>query len=278
MPQRTLGQLVIFSFLLVQLCTGKQLANVTTTEVRGLRGAVHTVLEKTFVYGDDGNKSPGVSRRFTYDRSGYEVESNLYDSRGALRSQRLCRPINNETGAAGKHVYHCTGAGTTTITNDSQGHVKPTVSTVKLPDGSVTTIESFPDGSFRERTVRPDGTVLTHAHFREPSAASANNYGDWYQTVDASNRPLEYIEDTRNGYMRSLTRYDTAGRGGDIRNYDRSGKLLGQSTFKYLLDDAYGNWTEFQIWVLMAGEREAKLHQVTRRTITYYGNDGDGGR
>ena len=276
MPQRTSCALLFLWFLLAQLCFGQQSANVISAEMRGLRGAVHRMVEETFVYGDDGNKFPGVSRRFTYDRSGYEVESNLYGSRGVLRSQTLCMPINTEAMPAENHMYDCTGARTATITNGSHGNENPTVSTTKTPDGAITTIKRFSDGSFRERTVRPDGAVVTHAHHRESTATSANDSGDWYQTVDASNRPLEYIEDSPRGYMKSLTGYDTAGRVTDDSTYDRSGKLLTQTRFKYRLEDAHGNWTEWQIWVSTAGSKEPKLHQVTRRTITYYGNGRDG--
>jgi hypothetical protein len=76
-----------------------------------------------------------------------------------------------------------------------------------------------------------------------------NTYGDWYQTSDANNRPLEFIEEPPTGeYRRILTRYDKAGREIETATYDRSTKLLSGTTFQYLQKDENGNWSEQQIW------------------------------
>jgi hypothetical protein len=103
-----------------------------------------------------------------------------------------------------------------------------------------------------------------------------NIYGDWYQTSDANNRPLEFIEEPPTGeYRRISTCYDKGGREIETATYDRSGELLGETTFRYIEEDENGNWTEQQIWAKTNGN-SAQLHQVTHRTLTYYGDPLDG--
>lgn len=175
--------------------------------------------------------------------------------------------------------YDSNGILTAKTANDSPVKKgKSTVSTTRARDGGISMIERFADGSFEESTVKPDGTRVVHAHYRaspQPPLflpAGDDIYGDWYQTSDANNRLLEFVEEPPTGdYRKISTRHDTAGREVATTTYDWSGKLLGETTFQYLHEDEHGNWLEQQIWAA-TDSKPAKLYQVTYRTITYYAN------
>lgn len=282
---------------------GEQPAPGSTAAKSGLRGPVKSVLTESVIYGDNGEKKPGFSERFTYDLSGYETELYKYAFRG-LRSHAVYtrndgHPVKTETTnpfskQKSVQLYNSDGFVTETDTYDGNGvltaktandssvrKATSTVSTTRATDGSISTIERFADGSFKESTVKPDGTTVVHAHYRaspQPPLflpVGDNVYGDWYQTSDVNNRPLEFIEELPTGeYTRISTRYDKTGREIEHAAYDRSGKLTSETTFQYLQEDEHGNWLEQQIWG-RTGSKPANLHQVTHRTITYYGNPYD---
>jgi hypothetical protein len=295
--QRASFAWVSLLFLFSQFCFGQQPAPASTAAMRGLRGAVQSVSTGGFKYRDDGEEIPTTSERSVYDRTGFETDFYLYDPLGRLRfhtvytrngSHRVKAEINYPSSQKSVQLYNSEGFVTETDTYNGNGALitktisdyvqneKPTISTKKAMDGSSSTIERFADDSFKETTVKPDGTTIIHAHYRASPPPlfwlpAGDIYGDWYQTSDANNRPLEFIEDaTGNNYRRYSTRYDKDGREVETATYDRFGKLLDETTFRYLQEDENGNWTEQQIW-----SNAAKLDQVTHRTITYYGNPLD---
>lgn len=299
MPRQASFAVLILLSLFSQLCFGEQPKVVSTAAMSGLRGSVKSVLTEGFTYGDKGEKSSGFSEISIYDRVGYETERDEYDSRG-LRSQtsytwndghlvktETMNPFSkqksvnlyNSEGVTETDTYDRNGVLTAKTANySSVTREASTVSTRSVVGGGIATIERFEDGSLKESTVKPDGMNVIHAHYRASSQpplslpAADNTYGDWYQTSDASNRPLEFIEEPPTGeYRRWITRYDAAGREIETTTYNRSGELLDQTTFQYLHEDEQGNWLEQQIWD-GTGSRPAKLYQVTHRTITYYAN------
>lgn len=308
MPRPVAFAMVSLLLLFSQFCFGRQLAKGSTARMWGLRGPVHSVLTESCVYGDNGEKRPGVSNRFIYDPTGYEKESYEYDSRGVLlwhtvytrngkhllqkesrisySKQTFVYLFNSDGIVTETDTYDSNGVLTSKTANDSSvKKEKPTVSTTRTTDGSISTIERFSDGSFKERKVKPDGTTVVHAHYRaspQPPLflpAGDNSYGDWYQTSDANNQPLEFIEEPPTGeYRRMLTRYDKAGRQIETSTYDRSAKLLSETTFQYSQEDENGNWIERQVFEVRTDNKAAKLLQVTDRTIIYYGSGRDGER
>ena len=268
--------------------------------MRGLHGAVQSVSSESFIFTDDGQKISAPAERSIFDRTGYETEFYEYDPRGVLlfhtvftrngshlvkaeitnpaSMQKSVRLYNSEGSVTETDTYDANGTLTGKTVNDpSVGKEKATVSTKRMTDGSISTIEQSADGSFKESIVKPDGTTVVHAHYRasgqQQSLPSGDNaYGDWFQTSDESNRPLEYIEEPPTGrYLRTASRYDKGGQVIETDTYDRSEKLLGQTTFRYLREDENGNWTEQEIWSKTSSD-SAKLRQVIHRTITYYGN------
>jgi hypothetical protein len=301
MPRPASFATIVLLPLFSHFCFCEQPTVVSTAAMSGLRDSVKSVFTEGFTYGDNGEKRPGCSERYIiYDRTGYEMERYEYDSRG-LRSQTVytrsdghlvkTETTNPFSKQKSVQLYNSEGAVTETDSYDSNGILtaktandspvkkeKSTVSTTRATDGGISTIERFADGSFKEITVKPDGTTVVHAHYRaspQPPLllpAGDNIYGDWYQTSDANNRLLEFVEEPPTGeYRRISIRYDTAGRQVETTTYDRPGKLLGETTFQYLHEDEHGNWLEQQIWT-GTGSKPAKLYQVTHRTITYYAN------
>lgn len=285
--------IVFFLFLFSPFCVSSEQPHPgSTAAIDGLRGPVRSVLIETFIYRDKGEKTPIKAERRIYDHAGYETEFYEYDSRGILLRQTVCtrngshlvktETINLVSKEKTLQIYNSDGAVTETDTYNSNGVLsakivndaslnteKPNVSIMRSTDGSISTIERFADGSSKERTVKPDGTTVVHFHSRA---------GGWRQVTDANNRPLEYIEEPSTGeYRRMSTRYDNDGREVETATYDRSGKLLSETTFRYLNEDENRNWTEWQIWV-KTNSISAKLYQVTRRTFTYFGNPLDNER
>ncbi len=295
---------VFFVFLFSPFCFGQQPATGSTAGTRGLRGAVQSVSTENFICNADGKEIPAHSDRSVYDRTGYETQFDEYDSLHRLRShseytwngsrllkaeitnpfskQKSVQLYNSEGVVTETDSYDGNGVLSARIVNDSAlQKEKPVVSTKRATDGSISTIERSADGSFKESTVKPDGTVVIHAHYRaspQPPLflpVGDNVYDDWYQTSDANNRPLEFIEEPPTGeYRRFSSRYDKSGREIESATYDRFGKLLAETTFQYLQEDENGNWTEQEIWA-RTESNPARLHQVTYRTITYYGNPLD---
>jgi gamma-glutamyl AIG2-like cyclotransferase len=292
--------MIVLLLLFSQFCFCERPTVVSTAAMSGLRGSVKSVFTEGFTYGDNDEMKPGLSVRSNYDRTGYETERYEYDSRG-LRSQtvytwrdghlvktEIMNPFSKQKSV---RLYSLEEALTETDSYDSNGILtaktaddssvkkeKSTVSTTRATDRGISTIERFADGSFKESTVKPDGTRVVHAHYRaspQPPLflpVAGNIYGEWYQTSNANNQTLEFVEGPPTGeYRRISTRYDTAGREVETTIYNRSGKLLGETTFHYLHEDEHGNWLEQQIWD-GTESKPAKLYQVTHRTITYYAN------
>ena len=264
-------------------CAGEQPVPGSEAVWSGLCGPVHIVLTEIFSYNDHGERTPGHSERAIYDRTGYETELYEFNSHGVLRqhtvytwnSRHLVKTETTSPVSPQKSVqiFNSAGAVTETDTYDSHGILNaktPNVavetervshSTTKSTDGSISTIEGFRDGSFKERTVRPDGTTVVHFH--SPSV-------DWRQVTDSSKRSLDYIEEPSSGkYLRISSHYGKAGREEESDTYDRSGKLQSEVNFQYPEEDRNGNWTEQQIWAKSDSEA-ARLVQVTHRTVTYY--------
>jgi len=271
---------------------------------------VYSVLTEMFVYRDKAEAVPSFSERIVYDPTGYEAESYRYDSRGALRSQTIytwggehlvkMEVVNPFSKQRFVSLFNSDGAVTETDTYDGNGvltaktpnafSVKKeettTVLTVTNTDGTISTVERFADGSFNERTTKADGTTVLHMHHRRIETLAGiplpplnekyyGSYYDSYQTTDANNRPLESCSDSPQGYSKTIYRYDGAGRETETATYDRLGTLVSQTTVKYPQEDTNGNWIEAQRWVQM-GNKAAQLTQLSRRTITYYGNGHDG--
>ena len=269
--------------LLPPFCSAEQ---PVTAVMSGLRGPVQSVLTEIFIYNDNGERAPGACERAIYDRTGYETELYEFDSQLVLRRHTVytrngTHLVNTETTnpfSKQRFVqrFNSVGALTQTDTYDSNGVLttrtangasvktgRQSLLTTRSTDGSISTIEKFRDGSIKERTVKPDGTTVVHFHSRKL---------DWRQVTDSDNRSLEYIEEPSKGnYLRISSRYDEAGRENETASYDRSGKLLDETTFQYPYEDKNGNWTEQQIWI-KTNSNSAKCHQVTHRTITYYEN------
>jgi hypothetical protein len=306
MPDRLPCAMAILVLLFSHFCFGQQSANRGTAAMRGLRGPVRSVLTESFVYREDGEKAPALSERSVYDSEGYEMESYFYDAKGELRSQtfyvrdgqhlvnmeviinpfskqRLVQLLNSDGVLKETDTYDRNGILTAKTLNNSflnsryawsAQDVKATGSSTRVSDGGIVTTERYADNSFTERTLKPDGTTVVHSHYRA-SPLEADIYGDWYQASNAENRLVEHIEDSRQGYMRGLYRYDKAGREMQTTVYDRSSKLLSETSFKYAREDANGNWIEMQIWEWVPRtSNAAELRQLTHRTITYYANGG----
>jgi len=272
-------------------CFGEQPVPGSEAATSGLCGLVHSVFTEVFAYNDKGERTPGPSERTIYDRAGYETELDEYDSHG-LRSYTVYTRSNGylvkteTTNPFSKQKsvqsYNSDGFVIENDTYDSNGMLAaktPNVASVKTErrsrsttrsaDGSISTVERFRDGSFEERTVKPDGTTVVHFH--SPSV-------DWRQVTDSNNRSLDYIEEPSTGkYLRILSHYDKAGREIETATYDRPGKLLREISFQYSQQDKNGNWTEQQIWA-KGDDKSAQLLQVRRRTITYYRNPDVGER
>ena len=285
----TIGSLLA---LFPLFCFGEQPVLGSEAAWSGLCGPVRIVVTGIFTYNDNGERTPGPSQRAIYDRNGYETELYEFDSRGRLRQHTVYTRnggdlVKTETTShvstqKSVQIFNSAGAVTETDTYDSHGTLtakSPNVaavktesgslSTTKSTDGSISTLERFRDGSFKERTVKPDGTTVVHFH--SPSE------GDWRQVMDSNNRSLDYIEEPSSGkYLRISSHYSKAGREEETDTYDRSGKLQSEVTFQYPEEDKNGNWTEQQIWAQNDG-KAARLVQVTHRTITYY-PDTDGER
>lgn len=270
-------------------CSGAQPVPGSDAAVRGLCGPVHSVLTKILTYNENGVRTPGPSERVVYDRIGYEKEQYEFDSRGAFRRHTVytrngkylaktetTSPVSTEKSV---QIFNSAGAVTETDTYDSNGILTAktpnvaavetesgSLSTTKGTDGNTSTLERFQDGSFKERTVKPDR--MTVVHFHSPSV-------DWRQVTDSNNRSLDYIEDPSSGkYLRILSHYGKAGREKETDTYDRSGKLQSEISFQYPEEDKNGNWTEQQICAKSDG-KSARLVQVTHRTITYYPDPDD---
>ena len=277
--------------LLPLFCFGTQPVPGSDAAWSGLCGPVHIVFTEIFTYNDNGERSSGPSERAIYDRTGYETELYKFDSRGVLRLHTVytrngkhlvktetTSPVSKQKSV---QIFNSAGAVTETDNYDSTGTLiakianrasdeteKWSTSTTESAGGSISTLERFRDGSFQERTVRADGTTVVHFH--SPGV-------DWRQVTDSHNRSLDYIEEPSTGkYLRISSQYEKDGREHETDSYDRSGKLLKQTTFQYPHEDLNGNWTEMQIWVKSDG-KTAQLFQITHRAITYY-SDPDGER
>ena len=273
-------------------CFGEQPALVSTAVMSGLRGPVQSVLTEIFIYNDKGERALGPSTRTIYDRTGYETELFEFDSRGVLRrhtvytrngthlvtmettnpvsKQRSVQSFNSAGAITETDIYDSNGVLTAKTANGAPVNTeKRSFTTTRNTDGSISTVERFRGGSTKACTVKPDGIMVVHFHSRN---------GDWRQVTDSNDRSLEYIEEPSTGkYLRILSHYDKGGRESETVWYDRSGKLRGETTFQYPHEDKNGNWTEQQIWV-KTNSTLAKRHQVTYRTITYYGNPLNGER
>jgi hypothetical protein len=269
-------------------CCGEQPVPGSDAAMSGLYGRVHTVLTETFIYEGNGQKTRGVSEVAIYDRAGYETE--LYEySRGGLCSHGLCshtvyarfagRLVKAETTnlfskQKSVELYNSDGFVIETDTYDSNGMLaaktpnvasvkadRRSLSTTRKADGSISTVERFWNGSFKECTVKADGTTVIHFH---------SSSVDWRQVTDSNNRSLDYIEEPSTGkYLRISSHYGKGERESETDRYDRPGKLVAVTIFQYPHEDRNGNWTEQQIWVKSDG-KAAQLVQVTRRTIAYY--------
>jgi len=282
-----IGWLALFPLF----CFGAQPVPGSDAALSGLCGPVHTVFTEISIYNDNGQRSTGPSKRATYDRTGYETELYQFDSRGALRQHTVYTRngkhlVKTETTSPPSpqksvQIFNSAGAVTETDTYDGTGMLisktvnhasdrkhRRSLSTTKSADGSISTLEIFRDGSFKEHTVKPDGTTFIHFH-----SVSV----DWRQVTDSHSRSLDYIEEPSTGkYLRISSQYEKDGRERETNTYDRSGKPLGQTTFQYPREDVNGNWTEQQIWARSDG-KTAQLLQVTYRAIAYY-QDPDGQR
>lgn len=299
--------LVVFlSLLFSRFCCGQQTSAGNATNVTGLRGAVQSVSTETFLCRNNSDEIRVASERSFYNHAGDETDVYRYDRRGVLFSHTVfTRNASHLVKAETMHLpsmntsvelYNADGFLIDVSTYDDHGTLiaktvndlsgqkeKPTASLKKATDGSISTIDRSADGSFKETTMKPDGTTVTHAHYRASAEPPlflplGNSYGDWYQTSDANHRSLEFIEDAPTGeYLKISTEYDKSGRQLKSAAFDRSGKLLSETTFRYPQEDESGNWTEQQIWYKTNSNSEM-CHQVTHRTITYYRNSLDGGR
>jgi hypothetical protein len=273
-------------------CFGEQAAPGSEAATSGLRGPVQSVLTEIFIYRDNGEKTPVMSERSIYDHTGHETELYEYDSRGALRShtvytrdgthlvktettnpsskQKSVQRFDSHGAATESDTYDINGVLTAKSSDDASAKTEgSSVSRGRSSDGSASTFERFGDGSFKECTVKADGTTIVHFH--SPNV-------DWRQVTDSYNRSLDYVEEPSGGkYLRISSRYDKAGRETENATYDRSGKLQGETTFQYPQEDKNGNWTEQQIWA-KTDSKAAQLLQVTHRSITYYRNPDNGER
>jgi len=226
---------------------------------------------------------PNENRTFTqsFNSNGLVTGTDMYDGSGLLiaKTKNDLPPQPEASTISSSQTMNADGTvsisktvessnaatGITRQTTTKDG--KPYVDWLIQRDSSgkpVTDALRFEDGSFNEREVKPDGTVVEHKYW-------APTKTDTYQTTDSKNRVVELINDSAGEYTKTTYRYDEAGRQTEIANYDRSGKLLRKSLTRYQ-EDANGNWSEEKEfhWDVTLGSKPPKLVYLSHRIVTYY--------
>src|SRR5581483_11747062 len=134
----------------------------------------------------------------TYDGSGLLMAKtkNEFPPKSEVSTVSSSETANGEgklsTSKTVEHTDAVTGITRQTTTKDGRPYVDWLIQ--RDPSGKpVTDALRFEDGSFNEREVKPDGTVVEHKYW-------APTKTDTYQTTDSKNRVVEVINDSAGQY------------------------------------------------------------------------------